>query len=166
MKTLLLYLYPLLILLGGMLFGWLARWYKYGGRCGQGGLTDGVPNVDVERGTVALDGTEPAATMGQSTQNATGGMADGAKAALGTLTAGAAGAAATVGTAASGFAGRAKAAAGSVASGTVSAAGDLVDTPARRRMRPLTARPRRVPVRRLAARFPRRVLRHPVRRVP
>ncbi len=59
MKTLFLYLFPLLLMLGGGLFGWLARWYKYGGRCGAGGLADGVPNVDAQSGTVRLDGSEP-----------------------------------------------------------------------------------------------------------
>ncbi len=71
MKTLLLYLFPLLLMLGGALFGWLARWYKYGGRCGKGGIADGVPNIDARSGTVKLDGSEPAVAMQERKAGAT-----------------------------------------------------------------------------------------------
>jgi len=84
MKTLFLYLFPLLLVLGGALFGWLARWYKYGGRCGAGGLSDGVPNVDIQGGTVRLDGTEPAVTIGERTAE----VSAGSREALGSLKAG------------------------------------------------------------------------------
>jgi len=80
----LLLVYPLALILGGMLLGWLARWYRYGGRCGPKGLASGVPNVDAERGTVALDGTEPVKTAG--TRRAR--VADDTRAALGSLKAG------------------------------------------------------------------------------
>ena len=85
MSTLLLLVYPIALILGGMLLGWLARWYRYGGRCGPRGLmSDGVPNIDAERGTVALDGTEPVKNAGTRRAKA----AEDARAALGSLRAG------------------------------------------------------------------------------
>ena len=84
MKTLFLYLFPLLLMLGGALFGWLARWYKYGGRCGAGGLADGVPNVDAQSGTVRLDGSEPTVAIQERTAEVT----ESGRSALGSLKAG------------------------------------------------------------------------------
>jgi len=83
MKMILLYLYPILLLLGGALFGWLARWYRYGGRCGPGGIAEGIPNIDTEGGTVRLDGSEPVVAMDTGRMGAA--VADDARATLGSL---------------------------------------------------------------------------------
>jgi predicted flap endonuclease-1-like 5' DNA nuclease len=76
------------LIAGASVLGWLARWFKYGGRCGADGLGDGIPNVDMERGTVALDGSEPVVAMDAAVDAKRSEASEATRAALGTLKAG------------------------------------------------------------------------------